>query len=1017
MRNLSVCIILLLQVLLLSAQEHRNDWENQHVLGKNKLPYHATLMLPSEREYHEEWLSLDGVWKFCWSKDPESRPLDFWKDGFDASTWEEIVVPGNWQTQGYGIPIYTNWTYPFKKEPPYVTKEPPLQFWSNKHRNPVGSYLTTFTLNRKGHHYILHFDGVKSAFYVWVNGHRVGYSQNSMSPAEFDITPYVHRGNNSLAVEVYRWSDGSYLEDQDMWRLSGIYRSVGIYMRPETYIEDYAINAGLSDDLQTGFVSLDTKLGGKRKKDMKVVATISGHGVNATLPATIDNPRLWSAEEPNLYDIKIQLQHKGRTLETLHYRTGFRRVEVRGDVFYLNNKPVKLKGVNRHEHHPRTGRNIDEATMRLDLKLMKQANINMVRTSHYPNTPLFYELCDEYGVYVMDEANQETHDFGLGNAILGDNPDWTEAHVDRAVSLVRRDRNHPCVIFWSLGNEGGRGRNMSAMRNAVLAVDTTRLIYCDTDRGVSDVYDDGYLPLERLRELGEKIKDRPVFMREYAHAMGNSLGNFREYWDIIYSDSSLLGGAIWDFVDQGLAKPKDGSRLRYTVNPTKLTLDDNEFWAYGGDFGDTPNDGPFNINGLVGPDRIPHPHYYEVQKVYQSIDFLLADSIRHIVKVVNRYDFLSLDNFDYSYVYLSDGTPVKKGNAELRNGFLIIPDCPDKGKEICLNVYAHLKKSCLWADKGFTVAREQFILGTYELPDSSHDGNNALLTVTEDDKLQVKGETFSITFKDDGAIVNWESDGRKLLQIPFEPYFWKPANDNQRRNGYAQRLGDWRDAAQKRIVKGRHIEQLDKRVKVTYDMELASVGALYSLSYIVSSDGAVRITADYHPIKADIPLMPKFGFRMGISPDKNQVTWYGRGDFENYPDRKTAAFLGIYRRSLDDFITGYVVPQDNANRCDVRWFTMTDDQGNGIKFTGAQPFNFRAWPYGEDDLEKAKHPYEIPDRDYITVNMDLKIHGVGGNDSWGAKTLDKYTIAGNKNYYFELILQPICSSRELKVAE
>lgn len=959
-----VCILLVFEVLMkqisigivlatafafgLSAQENGNDWENQHVLGIDKLPYHATLTLPSERESHEEWLSLDGLWKFKWSKDPQGRPSDFWKKDFDASSWDDITVPGNWQTQGYGIPIYTNWTYPFKKEPPYVTKEPSSQYWSYLHRNPVGSYITDFTLDRKDRRYILHFDGVKSAFYVWVNGHRVGYSQNSMSPAEFDITPYVRCGNNRLAVEVYRWSDGSYLEDQDMWRFSGIFRSVGIYIRPETYIEDYAINTTLSDDLKTGFVAIDTRLGGKHKKDINVVATISGHGVKAILPATIDQPLLWSAEHPNLYDVEIQLQYKGRTLETLHYRTGFRRIEVRGDVFYLNNKPIKLKGVNRHEHHPRTGRNIDEATMRLDLELMKMANINMVRTSHYPDTPLFYELCDEYGLYVMDEANQETHDFGLGNAILGDNPDWTEAHVDRAVSLVRRDRNHPCVIFWSLGNEGGRGRNMEAMRNAVLAVDTTRLIYCDTDRSVSDIYDDGYLPLERLRELGEKITDRPVFMREYAHAMGNSLGNFKEYWDIIYSDSSLLGGAIWDFVDQGLAKPKDGSPLQFDGNQKNLELKDNEYWAYGGDFGDAPNDGPFNINGLVGPDRVPHPHYYEVQKVYQNIEFQLADSTGRKVDLINRFDFTPLSDFDYYYEWLSDGNCISSDKAIFSGGNLLIPSRPESKGELCLNVYACLKEKTLWAEQGFAVAKEQFILPS----------------------------TMSSEFVVREVQPNSQTLSSILLGVP-EINLWKPANDNQRRNGYEKRLGFWRD----------HTD-----------------GCVLTQEWV--NDSVLRIVLDYEPPHSGMPLMPKFGIRLRLKPQYDNVEWYGRGPFENYPDRKTAAFLGQYTSTVEELQPNYVVPQDNGNRCDLRWLTLTDDNGHGLRIESDTPFCFRAWNYEESDLDaRPRHPHELPRRDYINLNLDLDIHGVGGNDSWGARTIDKYTLDGNIPRHFELRLQ------------
>ena len=928
------------------------DWENQNVVGVNKLPYHATLTLPSERSAHEEWMSLDGVWRFHWAKNPENRPMNFWQEDFDASNWDEIVVPGNWQTQGYGIPIYTNIRYPFKKETPFVTKEPSKEYWSYDHRNPVGSYLTTFDVDRKDRHYILHFDGVKSAFYVWVNGKRVGYSQNSMSPAEFDITPYVKRGKNKLAVEVYRWSDGSYLEDQDMWRFSGIYRSVGIWMRPQTYIRDYFVRATLSDDLKEGYVDLDAQLGGKSDKNVEIVATISGHGVNAKLPVIIENPLLWSPEAPNLYDVTIELKRKGRTLETFHYHTGFRKVEIRGDVFYVNNKAIKLKGVNRHEHHPRMGRHVDEATMRLDVKLMKQANINLVRTSHYPQSPYFYELCDQYGLFVMDEANQESHDFGIGSKTLGDDPEWKLAHVDRAASLVLRDRNHPAIIFWSLGNEAGAGANAQAMRDTILALDSSRLIYYDSDRDVSDVYDDGYLSLERLRSLGEQVKDRPVYMREYAHAMGNSLGNLQEYWDIIYADSSLLGGAIWDFVDQGLAKPKDGSPLKFGEDPSKLALDENECWAYGGDFGDSPNDGAFCINGLVAPDRVPHPHYYEAQKVYQNIVFNLVDNDNKGARVnlTNRFAFTPLSAFQYTYEWMSDGVVVANGEALLEGDILKIPNAIHSEKEVCLNIYARLKEATLWAEKGFAIAKEQFVI------------SRSKPMVANVRNPEVKGQQ--------------EYFNSMLVSAP-EINLWKPANDNQRRNGYEQRLGYWRT----------HTD-----------------GCVLTQEWI--SDSTLHIVLEYNPPRESMPLMPKFGIRMRLKPEYDNVEWYGRGPLENYPDRKTGCFLGRYKSSIDGLESNYVVPQDNGNRCDLRWIMLTNEGGKGVRISSEQPFNFRAWSYEESDIDaQYRHPHEVPHRNYINLNIDCDIHGVGGNDSWGARTIDKYTLSGNVSRRFEMMIE------------
>lgn len=479
------------------------DWENPRVVGINKEEYHSTLTLPSGKSSCEEIVSLNGRWKFYWSSDPQSRPSDFYKNNFDVSGWDNISVPGTWQLQGYGKPIYTNWTYPFKKDQPKVTGEPPKHFFSYENRNPVGSYVTTFDVSEdmKDKQLYLHFEGVKSAMYVWINGKKVGYSQNSMAPAEFDITGYVNEGQNRLAVEVYRWSDGSYLEDQDMWRFSGIYRPVELWVRPKIHIKDYSLTTDLADDFssagfkakvwlrnlsdsKSGKLSLEVLLKGKNRNEERFVKRLITPVKNLpatsagcyTLSSVVENPKLWSAEKPNLYDVEIRLYDGKKVVEEFQSHIGIWKCEIDGNVFKFNGQPVKLKGVNRHEHHPRTGRLVDRETMEKDLRLMKQANINMIRTAHYPNSPLFYELCDRYGFYVMDEANQESHDYGLGNKILGDNPEWTLAHVDRALALVQRDKNHPCVVFWSLGNEGGAGRNMQAMADTIQAIDASRII-------------------------------------------------------------------------------------------------------------------------------------------------------------------------------------------------------------------------------------------------------------------------------------------------------------------------------------------------------------------------------------------------------------------------------------------------------------------------------------------------------------------------------------------------------------
>ena len=548
------------------------DWENPAVLGINKLPYHATLQLPSKWKECKEIVSLDGEWLFHWSRNPEKRPAGFYREDYDVSSWDKITVPGNWQTQGYGTPIYININYPFVRNRPSVTTEPPRDWTAYENRNPVGSYVTfvDVTKEMRSKNLILHFGGVHSAMYLWVNGQRVGYSQNSMSPAEFDVTKYMRAGRNKLAVEVYRWSDGSYLEDQDMWRLSGIFREVQLWVRPLVHIADYRVTAVPNADFSQAEVKAVVSVcnTGKRKAMVCPVFIIdelsadrtelqinAGDTINHVFHYTLENPRLWSAENPNLYPFSVELEDKGgNTIERFDYHFGVKRVECVGEVFKINGQNVKLRGVNRHDHHPKTGRYVDDATYEQDLRLMKQANINFLRTSHYPDREYLYELCDRWGVYVMDEANQESHGYGYANHEMGEDPAWKDAHVDRAESLVKRDYNHPCVILWSLGNEGGVGPNIQAMYDTVVTLDSTRLPFYDCHPRYSALHDFSYPTPDVLKAEAEKETEKPLIAREYAHAMGNSMGNFQEYWDVIYADSSIAGAAIWDWVDQGLSE-------------------------------------------------------------------------------------------------------------------------------------------------------------------------------------------------------------------------------------------------------------------------------------------------------------------------------------------------------------------------------------------------------------------------------------------------------------------------------
>ena len=977
--------LILASALTITAQAQTHDWENPAVLGINKLPYHATLQLPSKQKDCKEIVSLDGQWLFHWSRNPEERPADFYREDYDVSGWDKITVPGNWQMQGYGTPIYININYPFVRNRPSVTSEPSKDWTAYENRNPVGSYVTfvDVTKDMLSKNLILHFGGVHSAFYAWINGQRVGYSQNSMSPAEFDVTPYMHAGRNRLAVEVYRWSDGSYLEDQDMWRLSGIFRSVELWVRPLVHIADYHVTAVPNKDFSQATVTADIALcntGKKAAKNLRTVLNMDGKTIDGTLKTLavgdtthmqltylMNHPKLWSAEKPNLYPFSVELQdQKGATIEHFDYHLGAKRVECVGEVFKINGKNVKLRGVNRHDHHPLTGRYVDDATYEEDLRLMKQANINFLRTSHYPDREYLYELCDRWGMYVMDEANQETHGYGYANEEMGNDRAWEKAHVDRAESLVKRDFNHPCVILWSLGNEGGVGPNIQAMYDTVCKLDSTRLPFYDCHSRYSALHDFGYPTPDVLKAEAEKETEKPLIAREYAHAMGNSMGNFQEYWDVIYADSSIAGAAVWDWVDQGILKKENGK----------------EFFAYGGDFGDKPNDGPFCINGLIAPDRKPHPHYYEVQHVYQPISFeqykstVYSNAPLESFRTINHDQFTPLSDYNITYSEQSYKS------------------------EVLLNIEAQLKEDKPWADKGFAVAREQFVLLPWEYP-TTLEGKPAKVQKTTNG-LRVHTKHNVITIDKTGALCSWLVDGHEMLKAPLEPYFWKPENDNQNAAHFAERVGAWRDADKKRTIKSLRTEAGRNCVKVIAEMQLP-VGADLTVTYSVNDDGKIMVDMDYKPTATDIPLIPKFGMRMRLPAGYDSIAYYGRGPWENYPDRKRSAFIGYYKMPLSEFETEYIHPQDNGNRCDVRFLHIANKQ-NKLIIEGCQPLCIRAWDYGEEDLEQAKHPHEINRGRFVNLNIDLNIHGVGGVDTWGQRTLSQYTIDGNKPYHYAFIM-------------
>lgn len=1030
-----------------------SDWENPEVVGVNKEPGHCTLMpypdlqsaLACEREASTFYMSLNGEWKFHWVNNPADRPKDFYEPDYDVSSWDEIPVPSNWQMHGYDIPIYTNIKYPFPANPPYIPHD----------YNPVGSYRTFFTVPEswKGRQIFLHFDGVDSAFYVWVNGQNVGYSQDSMTPAEFNITKYFKDGANTLAVEVYRWSDGSYLEDQDMWRLSGIYRSVYLFSAPKVHISDFFVRCDLDEKYEDGIIMIRPKLVCFTGEDLKgwtvhaqlydqqnqpvfaqplskeVLAIINEKYPQrdnvkfALMEAKVPEPKKWSAETPSLYTFVLTLKDaQGDAVELESCKVGFRKVEIKDGQLFINSQSIKLFGVNRHEHDPDHGRAIPISRMIEDIKLLKQNNINAVRTSHYPDDPHWYDLCDKYGIYLIDEANLESH--GLGG-YFSNQPAWHTAFVERAIRMVERDKNHPSVIFWSLGNESGCGPNHAAMAGWIHDYDPTRYVHYEGAAGEPkdfpyvDMISRMYARIPQIVELATDPTDvHPMVLCEYAHAMGNSVGNLKEYWDAIRSNKRLIGGFIWDWADQGLRKFSNDGKM---------------FWAYGGDYGDFPNDGNFCCNGLVQPDRKPNPSLHEVKKVYQRIHVTPIDLLAGKVSVKNEYDFLSLDFVDISWELAADGKALQKETLPRlslppkQEQQLDIPfNTPrlEPGAEYFLKVIFALAEDTSWAKKGHIVAWDQF-----KIPFDTPSMRQMKIATMPQVQLQesksaftVKGKDFQVTVgRQSGAIESFQYSGQELIVSALVPNFWRPPIDNDIGNKMPQRQGVWKNAGPERTVTKVTAEQInDRTVRVEAHARLPAGDSNYDNVYTIYGSGDVIVESRFTPggesLRDKLPDMPRFGMQMAIRGRFCNMSWFGRGPHETYWDRKTGAAVGQYSGTVEENIHVYVRPQENGNKTDVRWLALTDENGIGLLAVGMpcsgeglrrdEPLlSVSAWPFSMDDLENAKHIHELPQRDFITVNLDYKQMGVGGDDSWGARPHPEYTLP-SKPYSYSFRLRP-----------
>jgi beta-galactosidase len=1028
----------------------KNDWENETIFGINKEPGRATMLLyASEKEmkadvaYAQPWLwpesslrlMLNGQWQFNWVPKPEDRPVNFYKTNFDASAWKTIPVPSCWEMQGYGTPIYTNVTYPFRNVPPFIRGQEGYTVVNEP--NAVGSYRRTIKVpaSWNGREIYLHFNGIYSAAYVWVNGQKVGYTQGPNNDAEFDVTRYLKTGaENLVCVEVYRWSDGSYIEDQDMFRMSGIHRDVYLEARQKLHVQDVKLTAMIGGRGRRGggdgafhraFLGIDIALQNLGKKadariDVELVnpsgktiqtAILQVTGVEkgiqpARLNLEVQDPELWSAEKPNLYTVNIAV---GGDIYTQKY--GFRRIENRNGQVFINGKRVMFKGADRHDTHPVYGKAVPVESMIEDILLMKRHNLNTVRTSHYPNDPRMYALYDYYGIYTMDECDLECH----ANHRLSRNKSWEAQYVDRQVRMVLRDRNHPSVIFWSMGNESGGGENFVACKKAIQELDD-RLVHYEGMNEVADMDSRMYPNLPNMIGLDrdERLKDRPFFLCEYAHAMGNAIGNLQEYWDYIEFESKrMIGGCIWDWVDQSLCKWGEPTTNMY----------------YGGGFGDYPNDNDFCCNGIITADRHVTPKLLEVKKVYQYVDFKLTDERK--IRIRNRYCFTPLSDFTFHYQLLRDGRVVKAGTASLPNVepgdscFIDLP-CEVPEEEKCnyhLNLSLQLKEATNWAKAGHEVAREQLVLGKIQNY-REHTTRTINTFAAEEDSQQIKGNGENFTFaisKQTGALTELTYNGKPIIVDPSKsPLKGETSSLTLREgwggsllfNGYRSISNDRRGNLNSKIISPKvALEQAEGKVTITvkYDVKAGRderTNVPVETVYRITSDGCIKVNSTFgNEANQDFS---RLGLIAALEPRLGNVQWFGRGPHENYPDRKTSAFMGVWDGTVNGMTEEYEKPQSMGERCDVEWVTFTDDKGEGIRIaTTTGNLSFSALHYMDEELWQTKYKHELNKiyRPEIILHLDAAMRGLG-NASCGPGPLPKYELR-EKSYSYGFVIEPV----------
>lgn len=1007
-----------------------NVWENFDVLHINRLPSAATFLgypsremaLKGEKEATPYYVSLNGTWKFKYVPKVADRPMDFWQKGFDVSGWVDIKVPGNWELQGFGYPFYVGSGYGFKRNPPLIPAD----------NSPIGSYKRNFTVpaSWKGRQIVLHFGSVASSFFVWVNGKQVGYSQDSKTPAEFDITDFLKiGGENEIAVQVFKFSDGYYLEDQDFWRFAGIQRDVYMYARPMTHIRDFEVVTDLDDLYTDADFSLYLELGNpnlKKLKGAEVELNLldkAGKSIYTERQRQqkdspfiefhkhIEKPLLWSAEKPNLYKMVLTLRVNGKTEEVVARNIGFRESEIKHAQFLLNGKPIYFKGVNRHEHDPYTGHYVDEASMIKDLELMKQFNINSVRTSHYPNDPRWYELCDIYGMYVVDEANIESHGMGYNPEIcLANQPEWEGAFIDRTERMFERDKNHPSVIIWSLGNETGEGCNFAATYRWIHANDKSHRPVHSED-GIKGPFTDIFCPMYKKIDVLINhtlyLPTKPLILCEYAHAMGNSVGNFQDYWDVIEKYPSLQGGHIWDWVDQGIAqKTKEG----------------HFYWAYGGDMAPegTPSSRNFCMNGLIAADRSLKPHIWEVKKVYQNMAFRLADYSAGLVELKNKFFFTDLSDFTFGWRLEGNGKVLGEGsidNVSLPAGETGIFKTnlpainPEPGVEYFLNFYAYQKNDDGLLKTGDEMASEQVKLPFYQPAKVYAKAEKLSVSDGSQNDVTVNTGKMSVGIQN-GALASIKYNGREMVKQGLRPNFWRPSTDNDLGSDLVKICDPWRHAgrdARLAKVEKRAVDDQTYEVVSHYQLPEKLASSDFIVKYTISGEGYVDVNCTFIPAHDTLPLMPRLGVSLTLQKEYDQMEWFGRGPHENYQDRYTSAFVGLYKGSVWEQYFPYDRPQENGNKIDVRWMTLSNTQGNGLKAVGAPYLSTSAYMFTTEELSEVdakkhqRHMSDIQPKDMVTWNIDWKQMGLGGDTSWGAYPHQQYLIPARRmSYSFRL---------------